>query len=179
MSRDQLVGPWQVPVSDVGVTLADYRHLRGEAMAIGERTPAALLDAAAAARLAVAEAITNIMAADIAALSEVRLSANWMAACGVDGEDAALYAAVQRGGRGVLPAAGDSDSGRKRLAIDAYAMAAGWRAAIGHRTGVADRIGLRAGAERTPHLDTGAAIGSRRQCAAAHRPRHAAATASA
>ena len=95
ISRDQLVGPWQVPVSDVAVTLADYCHLRGEAMAIGERTPAALLDAAAAARLAVAEAITNILAADVAALSDVRLSANWMAACGVDGEDAALYEAVR------------------------------------------------------------------------------------
>jgi phosphoribosylformylglycinamidine synthase len=66
ISRDQLVGPWQVPVADVAVTLADYHHHAGEAMAIGERTPAALLDAAAAARLAVTEAITNILAADIA-----------------------------------------------------------------------------------------------------------------
>ena len=106
ISRDQLVGPWQVPVSDVAVTLADYHHLRGEAMAIGERTPAALLDAGAAARLAVAEAITNILAADIAALSDVRLSANWMAACGVEGEDAALYEAVRALGEEFCPQLG-------------------------------------------------------------------------
>jgi len=106
ISRDQFVGPWQVPVSDVAVTLADYHHVRGEAMALGERTPAALLDAAAAARLAVAEAITNILAADIAALAEVRLSANWMAACGVDGEDAALYEAVRAIGEELCPQLG-------------------------------------------------------------------------
>ncbi|MFI4869548.1 MAG: phosphoribosylformylglycinamidine synthase [Steroidobacterales bacterium] len=106
ISRDQLVGPWQVPVADVAVTLADYHHHAGEAMAIGERTPVALLDAAASARLAVAEAITNILAADIAALGEVRLSANWMAACGEEGEDAALYAAVRAVGEELCPALG-------------------------------------------------------------------------
>ncbi len=106
ISRDQLVGPWQVPVADVAVTLADYQHHAGEAMAIGERTPVALLDAAASARLAVAEAITNILAADIAALGEVRLSANWMAACGEEGEDAALYAAVRAVGEELCPALG-------------------------------------------------------------------------
>ncbi len=106
VSRDQLVGPWQVPVSDVAVTLADYRHDVGEAMAIGERTPAALLDAAASARLAVAEALTNILAADVGSLSEVRLSANWMAACGEEGEDAALYAAVRAVGEEFCPALG-------------------------------------------------------------------------
>jgi phosphoribosylformylglycinamidine synthase len=106
ISRDQLVGPWQVPVSDVAVTLADYRHLRGEAMAIGERTPTALLDAAASARLAVAEAVTNILAADVAALGDVRLSANWMAACGVEGEDAALYEAVRAVGEQLCPQLG-------------------------------------------------------------------------
>jgi len=105
-SRDQLVGPWQVPVSDVAVTLADYCGHAGEAMAIGERTPAALLDAAASARLAVAEAVTNILAADIASLQQVRLSANWMAACGEDGEDAALYAAVRAVGEQFCPALG-------------------------------------------------------------------------
>ena len=106
ISRDQLVGPWQVPVADVAVTLADYHHHAGEAMAIGERTPVALLDAAASARLAVAEAVTNILAADIAALSDVRLSANWMAACGEPGEDAALYAAVRAVGEQLCPALG-------------------------------------------------------------------------
>jgi phosphoribosylformylglycinamidine synthase len=106
ISRDQLVGPWQVAVGDAAVTLADYHHLRGEAMAVGERTPAALLDAAAAARLAVTEAITNILAADIATLSDVRLSANWMAACGVEGEDAALYEAVRAVGEEFCPQLG-------------------------------------------------------------------------
>jgi phosphoribosylformylglycinamidine synthase len=106
VSRDQLVGPWQVPVADVAVTLADYHHHAGEAMAIGERTPVALLDAVASARLAVAEAVTNILAADIAALSDVRLSANWMAACGEEGEDAALYAAVRAVGEELCPALG-------------------------------------------------------------------------
>jgi phosphoribosylformylglycinamidine synthase len=105
-SRDQFVGPWQVPVSDVAVTLADYHHHAGEAMALGERTPVALLDAPAAARLAVAEAITNIMAADVGALADVRLSANWMAACGEDGEDAALYAAVRAVGEEFCPQLG-------------------------------------------------------------------------
>jgi len=106
ISRDQLVGPWQVPVSDVAVTLADYHHLRGEAMALGERTPVALLDAAAAARLAVAEAITNLLAADVGALSDIRLSANWMAACGTEGEDAALYDAVRAVGEEFCPQLG-------------------------------------------------------------------------
>ena len=106
ISRDQFVGPWQVPVSDVGVTLSDYVHHTGEAMAMGERTPVALLDAAASARLAVAESITNILAADVGALSDIRLSANWMAACGEPGEDAALYAAVRAVGEEFCPALG-------------------------------------------------------------------------
>ena len=106
VSRDQFVGPWQVPVADAGVTLADYWHHHGEAMAMGERTPVALLDPAAAARLAVAEAVTNILSADVAALGDVRLSANWMAACGEPGEDAALYAAVRAVGEELCPALG-------------------------------------------------------------------------
>jgi phosphoribosylformylglycinamidine synthase len=106
VSRDQLVGPWQVPVSDVAVTLADYRGTAGEAMAMGERTPVALLDAPASGRLAVGEAITNILAADVAALSQVRLSANWMAASGEPGEDAALYATVRAVGEQLCPQLG-------------------------------------------------------------------------
>ncbi len=102
ISRDQMVGPWQVPVADVAVTLSDYVHHTGEAMAMGERTPLALLDAAAAARMAVTEAVTNILAADIASLRDIRLSANsnWMAACGEPGEDAALYERRARRGHG-------------------------------------------------------------------------------
>lgn len=93
--RDPMVGPWQVPVSDVAVTAAGYDGYRGEAMAMGERTPAAVLNAPASGRMAVAEALTNIAAADVGELRQVRLSANWMAACGQPGEDAALYDTVK------------------------------------------------------------------------------------
>jgi phosphoribosylformylglycinamidine synthase len=106
ISRDQMVGPWQAPVSDVAVTLSDYSSMTGEAMAMGERTPLALLDAPASGRMAVAEAVANIAAADIAALSDVRLSANWMAACGEPGEDADLYATVKAVGEEFCPALG-------------------------------------------------------------------------
>ena len=106
ISRDQMVGPWQVPVADVAVTLSDYFGHTGEAMAMGERTPVAVLDAPASGRLAVAEALTNILAADIGELRHVRLSANWMAACGEPGEDAALYATVHAVGEELCPALG-------------------------------------------------------------------------
>jgi phosphoribosylformylglycinamidine synthase len=106
ISRDQMVGPWQVPVSDVAVTLSDYVHHSGEAMAMGERTPLALIDSAAAARMAVTEAVTNILAADVASLRDIRLSANWMAACGEPGEDAALYEAVRAVGMELCPELG-------------------------------------------------------------------------
>ena len=95
ISRDQMVGPWQVPVADVAVSLSDYEGYAGEAMAMGERSPVAILDAPASGRLAVAETLTNIMAADVRQLADVRLSANWMAACGEPGEDADLYATVR------------------------------------------------------------------------------------
>ncbi|HEX4243832.1 MAG TPA: phosphoribosylformylglycinamidine synthase [Steroidobacteraceae bacterium] len=95
VSRDQMVGPWQVPVADASVTLNSFDGHAGEAMAMGERTPAAILDPPASGRLAVGEAITNIACADIAELTDVRLSANWMAACGEPGEDADLYATVR------------------------------------------------------------------------------------
>ncbi|MFM1908535.1 MAG: hypothetical protein RL459_1335 [Pseudomonadota bacterium] len=105
--RDQMVGPWQVPVADCAVTLADYQGFAGEAMSMGERTPLAALDAPASGRMAVAEAITNLLAAPIE-LSRVKLSANWMAACGEPGEDAALYATVQAVGMELCPALGVS-----------------------------------------------------------------------
>ncbi len=95
VSRDQMVGPWQVPVADVAVSLSDFEGYAGEAMAMGERAPVALLDAPASGRLAVGEAVTNIVAADVRALTDIRLSANWMAACGQPGEDADLYATVE------------------------------------------------------------------------------------
>jgi phosphoribosylformylglycinamidine synthase len=93
--RDQMVGPWQVPVADAAVTATAWGVVTGEAMAMGERTPLALLDAPASGRMAVAEAITNIAAAGIGQLGEVRLSANWMAAAGHPGEDARLYDTVK------------------------------------------------------------------------------------
>jgi phosphoribosylformylglycinamidine synthase len=92
--RDPMVGPWQVPVADCAITLMDYEGYAGEAMAMGERTPVAVIDSAAAARLSIGEALTNIAAADVD-LARVKLSANWMAACGVPGEDAKLFDAVQ------------------------------------------------------------------------------------
>lgn len=94
-ARDQMVGPWQVPVADVAVTTTGYTGMTGEAMAMGERTPVALLDGPASGRMAVAEAVTNIAAARIRKLGDIRLSANWMAACGDPGEDARLYDTVQ------------------------------------------------------------------------------------
>ncbi|MBS0494950.1 MAG: phosphoribosylformylglycinamidine synthase [Proteobacteria bacterium] len=105
--RDQMVGPWQVPVADVAVTLADYQGFAGEAMAMGERTPLAVINAPASGRMAVAESITNLLAAPIA-LSRVKLSANWMAACGEPGEDADLYATVHAVGMELCPQLGIS-----------------------------------------------------------------------
>lgn len=101
--RDQMVGPWQVPVADVAVTLADFQGFKGEAMAMGERTPLAAINAPASGRMAVAEAITNMLAAPIE-LSKVKMSANWMAACGEPGEDAELYATVKAVGMELCPA---------------------------------------------------------------------------
>jgi phosphoribosylformylglycinamidine synthase len=106
VARDQLVGPWQVPVSDVAVTAAGYEGYTGEAFAMGERTPVAIHDGPASARLAVAEAALNIAAADVASLSDVRLSANWMAAAGHAEDDYALYAMVRAVGEELCPALG-------------------------------------------------------------------------
>ena len=105
--RDQMVGPWQVPVADCAVTLADYQGFAGEAMAMGERTPLAVTNAAASGRMAVAEAITNLLAAPIE-LPRVKLSANWMAACGEPGQDAALFETVKAVGMELCPALGVS-----------------------------------------------------------------------
>jgi phosphoribosylformylglycinamidine synthase len=106
-SRDQMVGPWQVPVADCAVTLADFSRFRGEAMSMGERTPLAALDAPASGRMAVGEAITNLLAAPFE-LARVKLSCNWMAACGEPGEDAALYETVRAVGMELCPALGIS-----------------------------------------------------------------------
>ena len=93
-ARDQMVGPWQVPVADVAVTTMGYQGYLGEAFAMGERTPLAVFDAPASGRMAIGEALTNLAAADIGELGKVKLSANWMAPCGVPGEDARLFDTV-------------------------------------------------------------------------------------
>jgi len=94
-SRDQMVGPWQVPVADCAVTLADYDHDRGEAMSMGERTPLAMFNGPASGRMAVTEALTNLVAADVQRIEDIKLSANWMAACGAPGQDAVLFDTVR------------------------------------------------------------------------------------
>jgi phosphoribosylformylglycinamidine synthase len=132
-SRDQMVGPWQVPVSDVAVTASGYEAVTGEAMAMGERTPIAVLNGPASGRMAIGEAITNIAAAAIRRLSDIRLSANWMAACGSDGEDAALFDTVEAVGESLCPALG--------LAIpvgkDSLSMRTTWKDDNGDRSVIA------------------------------------------
>ena len=103
VSRDQFVGPWQVPVSDVAVTCSDYKGYLGEAMSMGERAPVALLSGPASGRMAICEAITNILASDVKQLSDIHLSANWMSPAGHKGEDANLFATVQAVGEELCP----------------------------------------------------------------------------
>jgi len=106
VNRDQMVGPWQVPVADCGVTAASLDSYHGEAMSLGERTPVALLNYGASARLAVAEALTNIAGTDIGDLNRIKLSANWMSPAGHPGEDAGLYEAVKAIGEELCPTLG-------------------------------------------------------------------------
>jgi phosphoribosylformylglycinamidine synthase len=122
-ARDQMVGPWQVPVADCAVTTLGYHTYQGEAMAIGERTPLALIDGPASGRMAVGEAITNISAAPIAQLGDVKLSANWMCAAGHPGEDAALFDTVRAVGMELCPALGISIPVGK----DSMSMRTTWR----------------------------------------------------
>ncbi|MFZ4479146.1 MAG: phosphoribosylformylglycinamidine synthase [Rhodoferax sp.] len=126
--RDQMVGPWQVPVADCAVTLADFKGFAGEAMSMGERTPLATVNAPASGRIAVGEAITNLLAAPIE-LARVKLSANWMAACGEPGEDAALYATVKAVALELCPALGISIPVGK----DSLSMRTQWKDAQGAR----------------------------------------------
>ena len=104
--RDQMVGPRQVPVADCAISITDYEHYTGEAMAMGERTPLAVIDAPASGRMAIGEAVTNIAAAAIGDIGSIVLSANWMAACGHPGADADLFATVQAVGMEVCPELG-------------------------------------------------------------------------
>ena len=106
ISRDQMVGPWQVPVADVAVTTSSFDSYFGEAMAMGERTPVAVLNPAASGKMAVGEVITNIAAASIESIRNIKLSANWMAAAGFQGQDAALYETVKAVGIELCPELG-------------------------------------------------------------------------
>jgi phosphoribosylformylglycinamidine synthase len=133
VSRDQMVGPWQVPVADAAVTLSGFKGYTGEAMAMGERTPLAVLDAPASGRMAIGEAITNVACADVRRLSDVRLSANWMAACGQPGEDAALFDTVRAVGEELCPALGIAIPVGK----DSLSMRTAWRQASEERAVVA------------------------------------------
>ncbi|MFA6984710.1 MAG: phosphoribosylformylglycinamidine synthase [Arenimonas sp.] len=126
-ARDQMVGPWQLPLADCAISLTDFHGVAGEAMAVGERTPLALIDAAAAARMAVGEAITNLAAAPVASLSEVKLSANWMAAASHPGEDALLFDAVKAIGLELCPELGISIPVGK----DSLSMQAQWPGSAG------------------------------------------------
>lgn len=122
-ARDQMVGPWQLPVADCAITLSDFEGNAGEAMALGERTPLALIDPEAAARMAVGEAITNLCAAPLEGLERVKLSANWMAAAGHEGEGARLFDAVKAVGMELCPALDLSIPVGK----DSLSMQAGWQ----------------------------------------------------
>ncbi|MGB1403417.1 MAG: phosphoribosylformylglycinamidine synthase [Porticoccaceae bacterium] len=106
VARDQMVGPWQVPVADCALTTVTYDSTAGEAMAMGERTPLALIDGPASGRMAIGEAITNISAARIADIKDIKLSANWMCAAGAEGEDEKLYRTVEAVGMDLCPKLG-------------------------------------------------------------------------
>ena len=130
-AREQMIGPWQLPLADCAITLAGFDTFAGETMAIGERTPLALLDSAAAARMAVGEAITNLCAAPVESLDTVKLSANWMAACGHPGEDALLFDAVKAVGMELCPALDISIPVGK----DSLSMQAQWQAdGVAHKS---------------------------------------------
>ncbi len=130
VARDQMVGPWQVPVADVAITLQGFRTHHGEAMAMGERPALALLNPAAAARMAVAESLTNLAAVRIDRLARVVLSANWMAAAGAEGEDQALYESVRAVGMQLCPALGIAIPVGK----DSLSMRTTWRVPDGERS---------------------------------------------
>jgi len=137
IARDQMVGPWQVPVADCAVTAAAFDVYTGEAMAMGERTPVAINDAAASARLAVGEALTNLAAAQIGDIGKVNLSANWMAAPAIAGDGADLYAAVSAVGLDLCPALGITIPVGK----DSMSMSTAWKEpAIGNKEGLHKRV---------------------------------------
>jgi phosphoribosylformylglycinamidine synthase len=140
--RDQMVGPWQVPVADCAVTAMSFEGYLGEAMSMGERTPLAVINAAASGRMAVGEAILNIAAAPISDISDIKLSANWMAACGQPGQDAALFDTVKAIGMELCPALGISiPVGKDSLSMRTTWNDSGDAKADGVGTAKADSLG--------------------------------------
>jgi phosphoribosylformylglycinamidine synthase len=137
VTRDQMVGPWQLPVSDVAVTATAFDSDAGEAMAMGERTPLALINAPAAARMAIGEALTNILAADVQQLTDVKLSANWMAAVGYKNEDEKLFDSVRAVGEEFCPELGLTIPVGK----DSLSMRTNWQAGKGEKS-VASPVSL-------------------------------------
>ncbi|MBY0578148.1 MAG: phosphoribosylformylglycinamidine synthase [Burkholderiales bacterium] len=137
-ARDQMIGPWQVPVSDVAVTLADFESSRGEAFSVGERTPIALIHPAASGRMAIGEAITNIAAANIGDIGSIKLSANWMAAAGHPGEDAALFDTVHAVTMELCPHLGISIPVGK----DSMSMKTAWTETSGEKKEVTSPLSL-------------------------------------
>ena len=123
IARDQMIGPWQVPVADCAISLSDFDGYQGEAMSIGEKTPISLINAAAAARMSVGEALTNLLSAYIEDISHINLSANWMCASGHPGEDAKLYEAVKSIGMELCPQLGLTIPVGK----DSMSMKSSWR----------------------------------------------------
>lgn len=127
VARDQMVGPYQVPISDVAVTASSFQAYTGEAMSMGERTPLALVNPAASGRMAIGEALTNLAAANITGMGDIKLSANWMCGCGVDTEDAALYDTVRAVGIELCPKLGISIPVGK----DSLSMSTVWKDSAG------------------------------------------------
>jgi phosphoribosylformylglycinamidine synthase len=138
VARDQMVGPWQVPVADVAVTASGFQAYSGEAMAMGERAPLALIDGPASGRMAIGEALTNIAAARIRALPDVKLSANWMAPAGHPGEDAVLYDTVRAVALELCPALGIAIPVGK----DSMSMKTVWHEPSGERREVTAPVSL-------------------------------------
>ena len=138
IARDQMVGPWQVPVADVAVTLAGFETYAGEAFAIGEKAPLALINAPASGRMAIGEALTNIAASFINDISDLKLSANWMAPAGHAGEDAALFETVKAVGMELCPALGISIPVGK----DSMSMKTVWNEDSGEGKSVTSPISL-------------------------------------
>ncbi|MDQ1120272.1 MULTISPECIES: phosphoribosylformylglycinamidine synthase [Pseudoxanthomonas] len=150
-ARDQMIGPWQLPLADCAITLAGFDTFAGEAMSIGERAPLALLDAAASARMAVGEAITNLCAAPVPALEHVKLSANWMAAANHAGEDALLFDAVRAVGMELCPQLGLSiPVGKDSLSMQAVWTAGNGESGVGNREAAVAAV-ADASASPTPH----------------------------